>query len=341
MDFVLWKPSKQGEPGWPSPCGIAMPGRPGWHIECSAMSWKHLGETFDIHGGGIDLVFPHHENEIAQSRCAFHTGVMANYWMHNGFLQVEGEKMSKSLGNFVTIHELLDSSLGGAIRFAMLQTHYTQPINWTAERLVEAKEEISNWVELISHTAFEQVRKDYDKGSIVPDAGVVEALSDDLNTPAAIGRLRELYSKTKKDRAVAVQLFSSCCFLGLLKPETVGAFRRGAIAGATVLTRYKSIIEQIKTAHANGAVDREASGLSLLKKYGIEVEFKVDGYPILETQDDDVVQKLIEQRAAARKAKDFKESDRIRDELAAMGVVLKDGKDPKTGEPVTTWEVTR
>ena len=113
MDFVLWKPSKPGEPAWPSPAGIKTPGRPGWHIECSAMAWKHLGETFDIHGGGIDLVFPHHENEIAQSRCAFHTGVMANYWMHNGFLQVEGEKMSKSLGNFVTIHELLKDWPGG------------------------------------------------------------------------------------------------------------------------------------------------------------------------------------------------------------------------------------
>ena len=112
QDFVLWKPSKPGEPAWPSPAGIAAPGRPGWHIECSAMSWKYLGEMFDIHGGGIDLVFPHHENEIAQSRCAFHTPVMANYWMHNGFLQVEGEKMSKSLGNFVTIHELLKRLAG-------------------------------------------------------------------------------------------------------------------------------------------------------------------------------------------------------------------------------------
>ena len=124
MDFVLWKPSKEGEPGWPSPCGIATPGRPGWHIECSAMSWKHLGETFDIHGGGIDLVFPHHENEIAQSRCAFHTGVMANYWMHNGFLQVEGEKMSKSLGNFITIHELLKDWPGEVVRLNMMRTHY-------------------------------------------------------------------------------------------------------------------------------------------------------------------------------------------------------------------------
>ena len=131
QDFVLWKPSKPGEPAWESPAGIKAPGRPGWHIECSAMAWKHLGETFDIHGGGIDLVFPHHENEIAQSRCAFHTPVMANYWMHNGFLQVEGEKMSKSLGNFVTIHELLKDWPGEAVRFAMLQTHYRQPINWT------------------------------------------------------------------------------------------------------------------------------------------------------------------------------------------------------------------
>src|SRR6202030_733839 len=126
-DFVLWKQSSNDEPGWESPWGR---GRPGWHIECSAMSAAYLGDVFDIHGGGLDLIFPHHENEIAQSRCAFHTPVMANYWMHNGFLQVQGEKMSKSLGNFVTIHELLEGSPGGAIRLAMLQTHYRQPINW-------------------------------------------------------------------------------------------------------------------------------------------------------------------------------------------------------------------
>ena len=130
MDFVLWKPSKPGEPAWPSPAGIETPGRPGWHIECSAMAGALLGETFDIHGGGIDLVFPHHENEIAQSRCAHGTPVMANYWMHNGFLQVEGEKMSKSLGNFVTIHELL-AGVGPARPsvLAMLSSHYRQPMN--------------------------------------------------------------------------------------------------------------------------------------------------------------------------------------------------------------------
>ena len=148
QDFVLWKPSKPGEPAWPSPAGIKTPGRPGWHIECSAMSWKYLGEVFDIHGGGIDLVFPHHENEIAQSRCAFHTPVMANFWMHNGFLQVEGEKMSKSLGNFVTIRELLKTDVfgdrswsGATLRLAMLRTHYRQPIDWTVRALVESRED--------------------------------------------------------------------------------------------------------------------------------------------------------------------------------------------------------
>src|SRR6202521_1313926 len=137
MDFVLWKPSKPGEPAWPSPAGIATPGRPGWHIECSAMAWKHLGEMFDIHGGGIDLEFPHHENEIAQSRSAFHTPLMARFWVHNGFLQLEGEKMAKSVGNVVTIRDLLENWNGvgwpgEALRFNMLRTHYHQPMDWSA-----------------------------------------------------------------------------------------------------------------------------------------------------------------------------------------------------------------
>src|SRR5215475_8663292 len=155
MDFVLWKPSKPGEPAWPSPAGIAVPGRPGWHIECSAMAWKHLGEVFDIHGGGIDLVFPHHENEIAQSRCAFHSPVMANYWMHNGFLQVEGEKMSKSLGNFFTIRELLADWPGEVLRFNMLRTHYRQPMDWTVKGLEESYNtlgSLTDWPEFTDGT---------------------------------------------------------------------------------------------------------------------------------------------------------------------------------------------
>ncbi len=144
MDFVLWKPSAPGQPGWDSDWGR---GRPGWHIECSAMAEKHLGEVFDIHGGGIDLKFPHHENEIAQSRCAFGTGAMANVWMHNGFLQVEGEKMSKSAGNFLTIGELLEEWPGDVLRFNMLRTHYRQPIDWTEAGLRESAGTLLTWKE--------------------------------------------------------------------------------------------------------------------------------------------------------------------------------------------------
>ena len=183
MDFVLWKPSKPGEPAWPSPAGIETPGRPGWHIECSAMSWKHLGETFDIHGGGIDLVFPHHENEIAQSRCAFHTPVMANYWMHNGFLQVEGEKMSKSLGNFLTIHELLKDWPGEVLRFQMLQTHYRQPIDWTRKQTESAA---------VSLDSFRHYTATADSKNGRVSSAVINTIEDDLNTPQAIAELHKL-----------------------------------------------------------------------------------------------------------------------------------------------------
>jgi cysteinyl-tRNA synthetase len=272
-DFVLWKPSKPGEPAWPSPCGIKTPGRPGWHIECSAMAWKHLGETFDIHGGGIDLVFPHHENEIAQSRCAFHTKVMANFWMHNGFLQVEGEKMSKSLGNFVTIHDLLKDWPGEAVRFNMLQTHYRQPINWTVAGLREAQKTLDYWYELAS---------DLEPGYLCADA--VDALADDLNTPKAFAALHELRSEAVKAKAAAACLKASARLIGLLQMSAAqwASFRPASL-----------VIDESKVVN------------------------------------------LIEARAAARKAKNFKESDRIRDELAAMGVVLKDSKEG------TTWEIAR
>src|SRR3984893_1983764 len=178
MDFVLWKPSKPREPAWPSPAGIAAPGRPGWHIECSAMAWKHLGETFDIHGGGIDLVFPHHENEIAQSRCAFHTPLMARTWMHNGFLQVEGEKMAKSEGNLITIRDLLDKLPGDVVRHQILMTHYRQPLDWTESNTQLARRELEDW----SHLLHRHYLLPY---NIVPDA-IIEQLADDLNTPNAL-----------------------------------------------------------------------------------------------------------------------------------------------------------
>jgi cysteinyl-tRNA synthetase len=204
MDFVLWKPSKPGEPAWPSPSGIKTPGRPGWHIECSAMSWKHLGETFDIHGGGIDLIFPHHENEIAQSRCSFHTSVMANYWLHNGFLQVEGAKMSKSEGNFVTIRELLKdwggySWPGEALRFNMLRTHYRQPIDWTYAGLDEAHGILWKWYESL---------KGVEPSEDVP-IEVVASLGDDLNMPSVISVLHELWSAQN-----FAPLLSALLFLG-------------------------------------------------------------------------------------------------------------------------------
>jgi len=273
-DFVLWKPSKPGEPAWPSPAGIKPPGRPGWHIECSAMAWKYLGEIFDIHGGGIDLVFPHHEDEIAQSRCAFHTPVMANYWMHNGFLQVEGEKMAKSAGNFVTIHELLKEWPGEAIRFAMLQTHYRQPINWTEAGLREAQKTLDHWYALTD---------DVMPGLLCAD--LLAALSDDLNSPKAFGALHELRSEAAKGtKPAAASLKASAQLLGLLQGTRAAwsAFRPAGVA-----------LDETKVA------------------------------------------KLVDARNAARKTKNFKESDRIRDELAKMGVVLKDTKDG------TTWEIAR
>ena len=221
-DFILWKPSKPGEPAWPSPAGIAAPGRPGWHIECSAMSWKHLGEIFDIHGGGIDLVFPHHENEIAQSRCAFHTPVMANYWLHNGFLQVEGEKMSKSVGNFVTIYELLKDWPGEVLRAAMLQTHYRQPINWTMAGLREAQKVLDHWYALTADLA---------PGYLCADA--LDALADDLNTPKAFTALHELRGEAVKGaKAAAACLKASAQLIGLLQksPSEWAAFRPASIA---------------------------------------------------------------------------------------------------------------
>ena len=281
MDFVLWKPSKAGDPAWPSPCGIATPGRPGWHIECSAMSWKHLGETFDIHGGGIDLVFPHHENEVAQSRCAFHMPVMANVWMHNGFLQVEGEKMSKSLGNFVTIRELLATEAfggsawdGNVLKLAMLMSHYRQPIDWTVKTLELASHALEDWFRVAKP----------DGGP--PSPAVVQALSDDLNTPQMIAALHAIRKRITAHQggAAAAELGNSLAFLGF----------------------------------------DAASFLAWL-------ENKRDALRL----DAASIETLVAARSAARASKDWKESDRIRDQLAAMGIVLKDSKEG------TTWEVAR
>ncbi|WP_104019424.1 cysteine--tRNA ligase [Roseovarius nitratireducens] len=181
MDFVLWKPSDEDQPGWDSPWGR---GRPGWHIECSAMAYELLGESFDIHGGGNDLMFPHHENEIAQSCCAHPEGDFARVWMHNEMLQVEGKKMSKSLGNFFTVRDLLDQGVPGeVIRFVFLSTHYRKPMDWTAEKAREAEKTLRKWYAKAAQGV----------GTGQPHIAVVQALADDLNTPLAISELHQLY----------------------------------------------------------------------------------------------------------------------------------------------------
>jgi cysteinyl-tRNA synthetase len=271
MDFVLWKPTDANTPGWESPWGR---GRPGWHLECSSMIEATMGETIDIHCGGIDLVFPHHENELAQSCCAFHQSRMANVWMHNGFLQVEGDKMSKSLGNFVTIRDLLADWPGEVLRLTMLKTHYRSPIDWTLKSVEESAKTLDDWYWVAGEVKGEQ-----------PSRSVIEQLGDDLNTPQIIAVLHGLRnsaaSGNERDRN---EFAASLRLLGFLSESA---------------------------AEWNGRKQR-ASGL-----------------------DQKQVDDLIADRAAARARKDFKESDRIRDELAAMGVVVKDSKEG------TTWEIAR
>ncbi len=272
-DFVLWKLSDENEPGWESPWGR---GRPGWHIECSAMSGRYLGDVFDIHGGGLDLIFPHHENEIAQSRCAHGTHAMANVWMHNGFVQVEGRKMSKSEGNFVTIHELLQTNkLGGrtwpgdVLRLAMLMTHYREPIDFSVKRLEEAERLIAKWPAA-------------EPDGSEPDQTVLAALADDLNTVAAIQALHALAQAANADPSLLPAFAASADLLGLLPKKT-------------------EVDEAVVT----------------------EIDAKV------------------RQRLELLKAKNFAEADKLRDELTARGVQLKDGKDAATGERITTWEIKR
>ena len=287
MDFVLWKPSPPGVPAWPSPCGIAVPGRPGWHLECSAMAEKHLGQTFDIHGGGIDLSFPHHENEIAQSRCAHGTPTMADVWMHNGFLQVEGEKMSKSLGNFITINELLATSKfgnqpwhGRVLRLAMLGTHYRQPIDWTVDRLAQARATLVEFAGMMQGV----------QASAEPLPEVIAALCDDLNTPSAMSIIHGVAKSARRNPEAAADLKATLQFMGLYDNEAPAALELGAAT--------------------------------------------------LDIEEADIA-RMIAARLAARRNRDFKESDRIRDELAGLGVQLKDAKNPTTGEIETTWEVKR
>ncbi len=285
-DFVLWKPAEPGEPGWDSPWGR---GRPGWHIECSAMSRAHLGQPFDIHGGGQDLIFPHHENEIAQSVCA-HDGAgepagrgFARYWVHNGYVLVEGQKMSKSLGNFVTVRDLRGEAAGEAIRLTLLSAHYRQPLDFTRQGLRQYHQVLERWYTALSKAG---VAAATGEG---PPADVVAALEDDLNLPAAIAAMHEAVTALNK----------------AADPDARARQKARVQAGADLL----GVLQHDPEIWLKGS-DALPGGL---------------------TRDD--LERRIAERTAARKAKDFATADRIRDELAALGIVLEDGPNG------TTWRI--
>ncbi|MDV7338950.1 cysteine--tRNA ligase [Terasakiella sp. A23] len=253
-DFVLWKPSEDDVPGWESPWGR---GRPGWHIECSAMSRKYLGDTFDIHGGGHDLVFPHHENEIAQSCCANKTEKYANYWMHNGHLMVEGEKMSKSLGNFFTVHDLLEETPGEALRFYMLSAQYRSPFDFTKEGVAEAKSTLDRF-----YTALRQ-NADVEAADVEAPDAFMDALKDDLNTPLAISILHETLTAFNKEPSAQNkgQLMACAALLGILEQDVEEWFTGNTGEGSSGVDadEISRMIEERKTAKANkdfAAADR-------------------------------------------------------------------------------------
>jgi cysteinyl-tRNA synthetase len=295
-DFALWKAADKSEAGWPSPWGY---GRPGWHIECSVMSEATLGITFDIHGGGRDLIFPHHENEVAQSCCAHDGAPFARYWVHNGFLTVEGDKMSKSLGNFRTVRELLEEAPGEALRLNMLSAQYRQPLDWTAEGVKRAKASLDRLYTALQHL------EDIEAGPIKPAAGVIAALEDDLNTPQALTELYALAGEANKatDGAEKARikglLLGSGNLLGLLQQSPKEWF-------------------QSITVH--------------LKADSIEARSELSSPVLTSVISKENIETLIAERDEAKKQKNYKRADEIRDNLKAAGIILEDGPGG------TTWK---
>nr|WP_306266298.1 cysteine--tRNA ligase [Pararhizobium sp. IMCC3301] len=319
-DFVLWKPSAPGEPSWASPGGISVPGRPGWHIECSAMAEKHLGEVFDIHGGGIDLTFPHHENEIAQSRCAFGTSKMASIWMHNGFVQVEGEKMSKSLGNFITINDLLQTDKFGGrkwhgriLRLAMLKTQYGQPIDWTVARLMEAENQLLKWTRTLVKWGREV------EGQISQEA--VAALANNLDTHEFFQLMAGYSDEANTDRVT-------------------GGEQVSYLKGGLELMGFNLLADLVSTEAESGEL--KIQGYDPTLTHRIDPKYAEDTV----TKDDFAtaprdLNSRIDERLLFLKDKNWAEADRIRDDLRAKGIQLNDGKNPETGERETKWENIR
>jgi len=298
-DFVLWKPSDADQPGWDSPWGR---GRPGWHLECSAMSETHLGITFDIHGGGQDLIFPHHENEIAQSVCAHDGAPFVKYWMHNGYLTVDGEKMSKSLGNFYTVHELLEEGWPGeAIRLALLSANYRQPLNFSKQSLNEAKIQLDRLYGALYRA--KDVEAIEPEDSAFRDEGFWEALCDDLNTPLAIKHLH------------------------------------ARVGQLNVTLMRENLGNKIAQSQSKWLLLQMVDGLGLLQHDPEDwVKRRTDfsartpsGEPtFVEVVSETLIKLEIEKRIEARKQKNFTEADRIRDELAEKGVLLEDNPDGTT-----------
>ncbi len=284
LDFVLWKSVKPNEPNWDSPWG---PGRPGWHIECSAMSAKHLGAHFDIHGGGQDLQFPHHENEIAQSE-ATHSCQMANYWIHNGFVRVDDEKMSKSLGNFFTIRTVLEKYDAEVVRFFILRAHYRSPLNYSDQHLDDAKAALTRLYTALRGAEISQTEIDWQH----PQAARFKAaMDDDFNTPEAIAVLFDLANDFNKNKSIesAALLKNLGAVLGLLQNDA-NAFLQGTVSGSA------NIVESSDIANGSGHVG----------------------------PNDMQISEMISLRTEAKKAKNFAEADRIRKELSDAGIILED-----------------
>ena len=275
QDFVLWKPSTPELPGWESPWGR---GRPGWHIECSAMSEKHLGRTIDIHAGGQDLVFPHHENELAQSACAHGGEVFARYWLHNGFLSIDKTKMSKSLGNVLLVHDMIETIPGEVIRMALLSAHYRQPLDWSDDALADARKKLDRLYQSVRGIDVPAGLRE----EAEPPSSVVAAIEDDLNTPKALAELFDVVrtlNKTADDDArvaLAASVYAAGDLIGFLQSDPEHWFVGAASGGDDAL-------------------------------------------------DADAITALVEQRDAARAAKDFGAADEIRERLAAMGITIEDG----------------